>query len=75
MLDVMAKDVEIGDKVFVKHGNEMVTSVVEKIEVTKMTGAYVPLTEHGTIVVDGVLTSCYADVPHDLANFITTPAR
>ena len=32
-------------------------------------GAYVPLTEDGNIVVGGVLASCYASSDHDLAHF------
>ena len=31
-------------------------------------GAYVPLTKVGKIIVDGVLTSCYADFDHDVAH-------
>ena len=33
-------------------------------------GAYVPLTTQGNIVVDGVLSSCYPSVPHDLAHIV-----
>ena len=38
-------------------------------------GAYVPLTEQGKIIVDGVLTSCYADVNHDLAHLTMAPMQ
>ena len=38
-------------------------------------GAYVPLTMEGRIVVDGILTSCYASVDHDLAHIGMTPLR
>ena len=38
-------------------------------------GAYTPVTAGGTIVVDGVLTSCYAFNDHDLAHFAMTPIR
>ena len=34
-----------------------------------------PLTKEGNIMVDGVLASCYADAPHDLAHFIMTPMQ
>ena len=33
-------------------------------------GAYVPLTEDGNILVDGVLASCYASFDHGLAHLI-----
>ena len=38
-----------------------------------LSGAYVPLTMEGNIVVDGVLASCFADCDHDLANLMMTP--
>ena len=38
-------------------------------------GAYVPVTTHGNIVVDGVLASCYPSVHHDLAHIGMTPIR
>ena len=31
-------------------------------------GAYVPLTKEGKIMVDGVFASCYADIDHDIAH-------
>ena len=40
-----------------------------------LTGAYVPLTNEGTIVVDGILASCYASLDHDLAHFALTPMK
>ena len=38
-------------------------------------GAYVPLTMEGTIMVDGVLASCYPSADHDLAHIGMTPIR
>ena len=38
-------------------------------------GAYVPLTMKGSIVVDGVLASCYPSAHHDLAHIAMTPIR
>ena len=38
-------------------------------------GAFVPLTMEGTIIVDGVLASCYPSVEHDVAHFAVTPMR
>ena len=36
-------------------------------------GAYVPLTSEGRIIVNGVLASCYADSHHDLAHVAMIP--
>ena len=38
-------------------------------------GAYVPLTKEGMIIVDGVLTSCYAECDHDLAHLTMMPLQ
>ena len=37
------------------------------------TGAYVPMTMEGNILVDDVLASCYAGFNHDLAHITMTP--
>ena len=34
-----------------------------------------PITKEGNIVVDGVLTSCYADFDHDFAHLTMTPMQ
>ena len=36
-------------------------------------GAYVPLTNEGNIVVDGVLASCYPSAEHNLVHLAITP--
>ena len=38
-------------------------------------GLYIPLTEEGNIIVDGVLASCHASTDHDLAHFGTLPIQ
>ena len=38
-------------------------------------GAYVPLTEEGNIMVDGVLASCYASFDHNLAHIVMAPLQ
>ena len=40
-----------------------------------ITGAYVPLTKEGNIMIDGVLTSCYSSFQHDLAHIGMTPVQ
>ena len=40
-----------------------------------MPGVYVPLTEEGNIMVDGVLASCYTSVDHEVAHIAMTPMQ
>ena len=73
--DVFAKDVKIGDMVYVLQ-NRM-TKVVEVVDLERVqsSGAYVPLTFTGTLIVDGVLVSSYANIGHWKAHTLFTPLR
>merc|ERR1712055_1132175 len=73
--DVMAENVNIGDMVIIKDGNNVTKSRVINIEAGEQEGAYVPLTEHGTLLVDGVLCSSFANVPHGIAQLMAAPMR
>ena len=37
--------------------------------------SYVPLAMEGSIIVDGILASCFTSIPNDLALIGMTPAR
>lgn len=51
-------------------------SRISRVSVTVKTGLFAPLTQHGTIVVDGVAASCYAVVDqHQLAHWAFAPLR
>merc|ERR1712055_348614 len=56
-------------------GNKVTKSRVLHIEAGEKEGAYVPLTEHGTLLVDGVLCSSFANVPHGIAQLLAAPLR
>ena len=43
--------------------------------ITFLPGAYVPLTAEGKIMADGILASCYAGFPQDLAHLTITPMQ
>ena len=43
--------------------------------ITFYSGAFVPLTTEGNIIVDGVLASCYASFHYDLAHIVMTPIQ
>ena len=74
---VFAKDLQLGDMLFTAEHD--VNGQVEKI--VKMTrvragGAYAPLTESGTLLVNNFLASCYANTySHDLAHMVFKPVR
>ena len=59
---IPARDVKIGDTVYVRgsHGSE--TDLVRSISTVYEKGAYAPVTLSGTILVNDVHTSCYFDV-------------
>lgn len=74
---VFASEVHPGQCVFTStgRGNSRL-SMVTFVEEQKSTGLYAPLTQHGSIVVNGVLASCYAAVDsHHLSHWALAPLR
>lgn len=74
---VFASEVHPGQCVFTStgRGNSRL-SMVTFVEEQKSTGLYAPLTQHGSIVVNGVLASCYAAVDsHHLSHWALAPQR
>ncbi len=49
--------------------------IFSSISLVKRCGAYSPMTQEGTIVGDGFVSSCYAKFPHKLANIVMYPTR
>ena len=72
-----ARNVKVGQYVLtaaIEGG--FVSSRVNSVETFVETGVYAPLTAEGTVVVDGVVASCYAEVPsHNLAHMAIWPYR
>ncbi|GLD59934.1 indian hedgehog B protein-like protein [Lates japonicus] len=76
---VFASEVRPGQCVLApqeKGGSQTTFSVVTFVKEQRSTGLYAPLTQHGSIVVNGVLASCYAAVDnHHLAHWVLAPLR
>lgn len=69
--DVLAEDIRVGDSLPTMDNASVVTSVTT----VSVDTILAPLTPSGTIVVDNVLASSYADVPHWLGQFVLAPVR
>lgn len=73
---VYASDARPGQCVLVAEGGKARLSQITQVGVRKGRGAFAPLTQQGTLVVDGVLASCYAVVEqHSLAHWAFSPLR
>ncbi|XP_065650044.1 uncharacterized protein LOC105843976 isoform X3 [Hydra vulgaris] len=60
-----ADQIKIGDGIWTTCANDLKTMnlcKVDTIEITESVGFYAPLTMSGNIIVDGILSSCYANV-------------
>nr|XP_019959665.1 PREDICTED: indian hedgehog B protein-like isoform X2 [Paralichthys olivaceus] len=79
---VYASDARPGQCVLVLEGKpgqnhrEGRLSRITQVTLRERRGAFAPLTQHGTVVVDGVVASCYAMVDqHSLAHWAFSPLR
>lgn len=77
---VFARNLSIGDRIFVYNANDVDTfsynEKVVNVKTVTMKGLYAPLTDEGAIVVDGVPASCYAGTrSENLAHTVMTPLR
>lgn len=72
---VFASELTVGDLVQTSGTSSESTRVVE-ITMATHVGVYAPLTRHGTMLVDGVLVSCYAHWDsHTIAHIVMAPLR
>lgn len=74
--EVFASEVKLGDLLYISNGSASEYKAVTEITMVTETGIYAPLTAQGTLFVDGVLVSCYAQWPsHDTAHLAMAPFR
>ena len=72
---VFADQIEEGDKLVSWIGSKMTEEAVVAVEPTREKGFWAPLTMEGTLLVDGLLASCYASFPHDLVDLAFAPVK
>jgi len=75
MKSILAKDAKLGDLVFVKHFTDITLARIVDMTLEDKTGAYVPLTDAGTLLVDDVLVSCYTNSKHWISHLALSPLR
>ena len=73
---IQAKSIKLNDElniiVFTKNVSSYFSKVV-KISVKVERGFIAPLTESGTLIINGIHVSCYAFSSHSLAHFVMKP--
>ena len=73
---VYAKELTLNDEIFVHVNDQMRVEKITKLGRKQETGAFAPLTESGTILVNNVLASCYANCQsHTLSHIAFAPLR
>lgn len=73
---IFASQIEIGDTLLTIEGEKKSIDRVVNVTNARHLGVYAPLTVEGTIVVNDVVTSCYAVIKsHNLAHIVYGPLR
>ena len=72
---VFADQIEEGDKLVSWKGSKMTEEAVVAVELAVEKGTWAPLTMEGTLLVDGLLASCYASFPHALSDLALAPVK
>ena len=72
---VFADQIEEGDKLVSWKGSKMTEETVVAVEPAVEKGTWAPFTMEGTLLVDGLLASCYASFPHALSELAYAPVK
>ncbi|XP_059162164.1 uncharacterized protein LOC131945163 isoform X2 [Physella acuta] len=71
-----AREIQLGYSLLTVTDNGVVASLVTEILVEKKEGLFAPFTTSGTIVVNGLVMSCYVDVfRHNVCHNLLAPVR
>lgn len=71
---IFAKDLKTNDILISLNENKREFERIIEIETVYEQGAFAPLTEEGTLMVNSLYVSCYANtIVHDLAHFLFQP--
>ena len=74
---MFASSVKVGDELLVHNGNnELALTKVKSVKPTLVNGAYAPLTLQGNLVVNDIVSSCYASYnSHNMVHALFAPFR
>ena len=72
---VFADQIEEGDKLVSWKGSKMTEETVIYVESAAEKGIWAPFTMEGTLLVDGLLASCYASFSHALSDLALAPVK
>jgi len=72
---VYARDVHVGDTIFQNLNGKLVPVLVDSVTTQISKGVYAPATMEGTVIIDGVVTSSYASVSHEVGHAMLAPLR
>ena len=72
---VFADEIEKGDKLVSWKGSKMTEETVVAVEPAVEKGTWAPFTMEGTLLVDGLLASCYASFSHDVSELALAPVK
>ena len=72
---VFADQIEEGNKLRSWKGSKVTEEAVVDVEQVREKSIWAPLTMEGTLLVDGLLASCYASFPHDLVDLALAPVK
>ena len=75
MESVFAEQIEEGDKLISLKGSKRTEEAVIAVEPVREKSIWAPLTMEGTLLVDGLLASCYANYPHALSDLALAPVK